>query len=139
MDRPIRVLAVDHNRILSEGIRVLIAMEPGLELAGSASDADTAVSLFQEQHPDVTLMDLDLPSGAGLDAILRIREIDATAWIIGLITDECDEICAQAIAAGASTLLPKDLIARTLVPIIHRGTGKQPIEAAAAEALKPGA
>jgi DNA-binding NarL/FixJ family response regulator len=138
MARPIRVLAVDHNRILSEGIGVLIGMEPGMELVGFAREADTAVSLFREQHPDVTLMDLDLPSGSGLDAILRIREIDANAWIIGLITDECDESCAQAVAAGVSTLLAKDLIGRMLVPIIRRESviGTQ---TAASRALKPGA
>ena len=131
MVRPIRVLAVDHNPILNEGIRALIGMEPGLELVGSADDADSAVRLFREQQPDLTLMDLDLPSRGGLDAIQRIREIDANAWIIGLVTDDCDERCLEAMDAGATSLLAKDLIGRMLVPIIHRGLGERHNEAAA--------
>ena len=121
MARPLRVLAVDHNRILCEGISVLIGMEPGLDLVASVGEADSAVRLYREQQPDLTLMDLDLPAHAGLDAIRLIRKIDADAWIIGLVTDECDECCHEAVKAGASNLVPKDLIGKMLIPIIHQG------------------
>jgi DNA-binding NarL/FixJ family response regulator len=144
--RKIQVLAVEHNRILSEGIRVLIGLEHDLELSGSTSDADEAVRIFSEQRPDLTLMDLDLPSSGGVEAIRHIRGMDPAAWIIGLITDEWDERSRQAVEAGASAVLAKDLIGKMLVPLIlgsWANARSKPLQSEAdcepSAALKPGA
>src|SRR5689334_9356423 len=136
MQQPIRILAVNRNRILLEGIGALIGMQPGLHLAGSGAGSDDAVDLFLKTRPDLTLMDLDLPSNGGPDAIRRIIEIDPTAWIIGLITYEQDPCSAEAMEAGASAVLAKDLIREVLVPVIRAGSrhGKQ-YEIPAAEEL----
>src|SRR5438105_1225228 len=58
MQQPIRILAVNRNRILLEGIGALIEMQPGLHLAGSGASIDDAVELFVKTRPDLTLMDL---------------------------------------------------------------------------------
>ena len=121
MALPLRVLAVDHNRILREGICVLIAMQPDLELVGAVAAAEAAVALFSEKRPDLTLMDLDLPARESLDAISRIQRIDPSAWVVALVADECDERCRHAVVAGASTVLAKDLIGKMLVPLIRAG------------------
>ena len=71
MAPPLRVLAVHHNQILRDGICVLIAMQPDLELVGAVAEADHAIRLFAELRPDLMLVDLELPSGAGLDALDR--------------------------------------------------------------------
>jgi DNA-binding NarL/FixJ family response regulator len=129
LPRPLRVLAVNRNRILRQGISVLIEMQPDLELLASVDAADDAVSLFMEKRPDLTLMDLDLPSGGGVEAIQRIRAIDPDTCVIALVTHEGDERGVQAVDAGAFAVLAKDLIAEMLLPIIHaavRGTRATP-------------
>jgi DNA-binding NarL/FixJ family response regulator len=119
MARPLRVLAVHHNRILREGICVLIAMQPDLELVGSAHAADLAIRLFAELRPDLTLMDLELPSDDGLEAVHRILQMKPVAWVIALITDEWDARCSHAVGAGAATVLATDRIGHTLIPLIR--------------------
>jgi DNA-binding NarL/FixJ family response regulator len=118
---PIRVLAVHRNRILREGLSVLIGMEADLELIGSAAALDAALAIFIEKRPDLTLMDLDWPSDSGVDAILRIRTIDPGAWVIALVTYEWDSLGRRAVEAGAAAVVAKDLIAETLVPMIRAG------------------
>jgi DNA-binding NarL/FixJ family response regulator len=119
MAPPLRVLAVHHNKILRDGICVLIAMQPDLELAGAAAEADHAVRLFAELRPDLMLVDLELPSGAGLDTLYRVLQIDPAAWVIALITDEWDARCSQATGAGAAAVLAQDRIGHTLIPLIR--------------------
>jgi DNA-binding NarL/FixJ family response regulator len=121
MKEPLRVLSVNHNRILREGISVLFEMDRDFELIDSVATADAAVEAFAATHPDLTLVDLDLPADSSLDAISRIRQIDAAAWIIGLTIDELDDRCLRALTVGVSTLLPKDQIGTMLIPMIRIG------------------
>jgi DNA-binding NarL/FixJ family response regulator len=130
----LRVLALNHNSIFREGLRIFIEAQPNVTLAGSVADADAAVLLFAELRPDLTLVDLNLPSGRGIDAIRRIRGIDRDAWIIGLVTYEWDDCGTEAIAAGALAVLSKDLIMDKLMPLIR--TGPQACQTAEA-AAKP--
>src|SRR5689334_8983523 len=119
-ERP-RVLAVNHNRLLREGISVLLEMDADFELVDSVATPDVAVELFAATRPDVTLVDLDLPADGGLDVINRIRQMDPEAWIIGLTIDERDHRCQQAVMAGVSTLLSKDQVGSMLNPVIRAG------------------
>jgi DNA-binding NarL/FixJ family response regulator len=121
MKEPLRVLSVNHNRILREGISVLFEMDRDFELIDSVATADAAVEAFAATHPDLTLVDLDLPADSSLDAISRIRQIDAAAWIIGLTIDELDDRCLRALTVGVSTLLSKDQIGTMLIPMIRIG------------------
>jgi two-component system NarL family response regulator len=100
---------------------MLIGMQPGLELVASLETPDLALSIFAEQRPDLTLMDLDMPSDTGVDAILRIRKIDPSAWVIALVTHDWDDSGTRAVKAGASAVIPKDLIGEMLVPLILSG------------------
>jgi CheY-like chemotaxis protein len=97
----IRILVVDHNPLLSEGLSLLIQLQPDMELVDVVASGKQAVQSFTEQRPDVTLMDLDLPSGAGITAIREILKIDAAACVIGLFTYEGDVSHARALRAGA--------------------------------------
>jgi DNA-binding NarL/FixJ family response regulator len=117
----ISVLAVNHNAILREGLRTFIGAQPNVRIAGSVADADAGVKLFAETRPDLSLIDLNLPFGRGIDAIHRIRAIDPDAWIIGLVTYEWDDRGRDALAAGAAAVLSKDLIGEKLVPMIRNG------------------
>jgi two-component system, NarL family, response regulator len=97
---------------------VLIGMQPGLELVATTATPDIALTIFADKRPDLTLMDLDLPADSGVDAILRIRQIDPAAWVIALVTDDSGDNGTRAVAAGAEAVMSKDLIGELLVPMI---------------------
>ena len=119
----IRVLNINRNRILREGIRALINTHPDLLLVGSSEGADDIPLLFMQTRPNVILMDLNMPLEAGLNALARIIEIDPGASVIGLVTyDDDDDLVEKAMRAGASAVLAKDLIREELVPLVRART-----------------
>jgi two-component system NarL family response regulator len=125
--REIRILAVDHNPLLREGLTLLIDLQPDMELVGVVASGDEAVQSFTRHRPDVTLMDLDLPSGAGIRAIQEILKIDAATCVIGLLTYEGDPSRALALGAGARSCVTKDRLNQDLVSLVRdcaRGAGK---------------
>ena len=119
MNQPFRILALHHNPILRDGISMLIEMQEEMDLVGSVAAVDAAILLFEKERPDLTLVDLDLPSDAGLVAIHRIKAIDAEAAIVGLVTRDWDDNVMRAMEIGASSVLAKDLIGELLVPLIR--------------------
>lgn len=119
LDR-IRVLIVDHNPLLREGLSVLIRLHSDMELTGAAESGDESVRLFREQTPDVVLMDLDLPSGAGISAIQAIRATDPSACVIALCTYEWDASKKEALRVGVSNCLAKDRLCSELIPMVRK-------------------
>jgi DNA-binding NarL/FixJ family response regulator len=117
----IRVLAVDHNPLMREGLALLVRMQPDMQLVGTVATAEEAVRVHIEQRPDVTLMDLDLPSDAAFEAIRKIRARDAEARIIGLTTYELDIAWTRALAAGACQCVSKDGLGDSLAELIRKG------------------
>lgn len=120
----IRILCVDDHRIVREGIAAVIGRQDDMEVVGAATTGAQAITLYREQRPDVTLMDLQLPVVTGLEAIRAIRELDGSARIIVLTTYHGDEDIYQALRAGAATYLLKDAILDDLAPVVrdvHRG------------------
>ena len=115
----IRILAVDHNPLLREGLSLLIQLQPDMELVGQIASGKEAGQSFSEQKPDVTLMDLDLPSGAGIAATKEILKIDPAACVIGLYTHEGDVSRAEALRAGARSCLTKDRLDQDLVSLVQ--------------------
>ena len=122
--RKIRILAVDHNPLLREGLSILVQMQPDIEMVGVAASGDEAVRLFTLHRPDVTLMDLDLPSRAGIAAIQKILTIDPAACVVGLLTYEWDESRVDALRAGARSCITKDRLNQDLVSLIKYCAGQ---------------
>ena len=115
----IRLLVVDHNALLREGLALLIRLEPDMQLLAVAATGDEAVELFRKHRPDVTLMDLDLPDRAGIRAIEQIRSMDPRARIIGLVTYEWDQCAQDGLRAGALGYVTKDRLHDELIPRIR--------------------
>jgi DNA-binding NarL/FixJ family response regulator len=115
----IRVLAVDHNPLMREGLALLVRLQPDMQLVGAVATAEEAVHMYIEQRPDVTLMDLELPAEAALGAIRKIRAQDAGARIIGLTTYEPDAVWTRALAAGACQCVAKDRLSDSLPGLIR--------------------
>src|SRR6185503_19162906 len=94
--KAIRILSVDDHPIVRDGIAATIKNQPDMVLVAEASNGREAIEQFRAHHPDVTLMDLQMPVMNGTDAIIAIREDFPNARIIVLTTYSGD---AQAVRA----------------------------------------
>ncbi|MET0168467.1 MAG: response regulator transcription factor [Vicinamibacterales bacterium] len=132
----IRVLCVDDHRVMLDGLALLIGRQPDMEVIASATSGEQAVELFSCHLPDITLMDLQLPTMSGLEAIGEIRSTHPGARIVVLTMYQGDEDIYRALEAGATAYLLKDTLAEDLVNVIREvHTGNRPIPADVAAAL----
>jgi DNA-binding NarL/FixJ family response regulator len=114
-----RVLSVDDHPLLREGIAALIANQTDMSLVAEASNGHEAIEKFRSHHPDVTLMDLQMPEMGGIDAIIGIRSEFPEARIIVLTTYAGDELCRRALKAGAQAYLLKANARKDLLDAIR--------------------
>jgi DNA-binding NarL/FixJ family response regulator len=115
----IRVLIVEHNALLRDGLLLLIQGEPDLEVAGTTGSCEEAVELFVRHTPDVTLMDLDLPDSAGITVARKILKRDPATCVLGLLTYGEDIACERALRAGVRNCITKDRLYQDLVALIQ--------------------
>jgi DNA-binding NarL/FixJ family response regulator len=130
---PIRILAVDDHSLLREGIAALLSTRPDMKLIAEAANGREAIEQFRKHHPDVTLMDLQMPEMSGLDAMMAIRGEFPAARIIVLTTYTGDVQVLQALKAGARAYLLKGLLRKELLDTIravHAGQKHIPAELA---------
>jgi two-component system NarL family response regulator len=130
----IRVMCVDDHRIVRDGIALIVARQPNMDVVGVAGSGEEAVNLFRELRPDVTLMDLQLGSMSGVEAIRAIRHHDAAARIIVLTMYQGDEDVYRALHAGAATYLLKDTLSDDLIHAIEEVHSGQNPKTATVEA-----
>jgi DNA-binding NarL/FixJ family response regulator len=103
-----RVLVVDDQTVVRDGLVLLLGLLPGLEVVGSAGDGEEALRLVGENHPDVVLMDLRMPRVDGVEATRRIKAEHPSVQIVVLTTYSDDESVFAALQAGARGYLTKD-------------------------------
>ncbi|HWY97244.1 MAG TPA: response regulator transcription factor [Steroidobacteraceae bacterium] len=115
----IRILTVDDHQLLREGIAAVLEGQPDMVLVGQASNGREAIECFRQHRPDVTLMDLRMPDMGGIEAITAIRAEFPNARVIVLTTYAGDVQAAEALKAGASGYLLKNLVRKELLETIR--------------------
>jgi DNA-binding NarL/FixJ family response regulator len=102
-----RVLVVDDQTVVREGLTLLLGLLPGIEVVGSAGDGEAALRLIEVERPDVVLMDLRMPRMDGVEATRRIRAAYPGTQVVVLTTYSDDESVFAALQAGARGFLTK--------------------------------
>ncbi|GAA1973133.1 response regulator transcription factor [Terrabacter lapilli] len=105
---PVRVLVVDDQRIVREGLTTLLGLLDSLAVVGSAGDGYAALDLVEQDAPDVVLMDLDMPRLDGIEATRVLADRHPDLPVVVLTTYSDDERLLAALRAGARGFLTKD-------------------------------
>jgi len=115
----IRILAVDDHPIVRQGIAGLVGVQTDMILVGEASNGRDAIQQFRTHHPDITLMDLQMPEMSGIDSLIAIRNEFSDAKIIVLTTYAGDTQILRALKAGAQAYLLKNALHKELLETIR--------------------
>jgi DNA-binding NarL/FixJ family response regulator len=116
--RRIRVLIADDEPLFVETIEALLASDDRVEVVGTASDGQEAVELARSLAPDVTLMDISMPTLDGIEAARKIREHDPTACILVLTGSSISTDVDRSRQAGVAAFLTKDRLGTQLLDAI---------------------
>ncbi|OIN03238.1 DNA-binding response regulator [Idiomarina sp. MD25a] len=126
----IKVLLVDDQTLIRQGLESLLTMSDALTICGQASDGEEAINMIDSVQPDVVLMDIRMPRMDGIETTRRLRQTHPQLPILILTTFDDHELIIKAIAAGAQGYLLKDVSLETLVDAIRAlvdgGTWLQP-------------
>src|SRR5215831_9155259 len=105
---PLRVMVAEDQKVVRDGLVLLLGMLPGIEVAGAAVDGDDAVRQALELEPNVVLMDLHMPGCDGVEATRRLARVRPGVHIVVLTSYSDDETVLAALRAGARGFLTKD-------------------------------
>ncbi len=119
MAQPISVLIVDDHPVVRQGLRALLSVQDGIEVAGEAGDGGTALALAAERAPEVILLDLKLPGMDGLAVLGELRERQCTSRVLVLTSVTDHASAAAAVRAGAAGVVYKDVDPDALVRAIR--------------------
>jgi two-component system NarL family response regulator len=115
----IRVLIVEDHAVVRDGLAAMLNLQPDLTVVGQAGNGREALERFRELRPDVTLMDLSMPEGDGVEAIAAIRREFSQARIVVLTTYDGDERIHRALGSGAKGYLLKDCSTAELLAAVR--------------------
>jgi DNA-binding NarL/FixJ family response regulator len=114
----IRVVLVDDQTLVRQGIRSLLSLAPEIEVVGEASDGDQGLSVIARERPDVVLLDIRMPRKNGLDVLRELQAASRLPPTIVLTTFDDDELLLEAVRAGAKGYLLKDVSLEALTGAI---------------------
>jgi len=132
----LKILIVDDHALFRRGIQMVLEQEDGIEVVGEATDGQEAVEKAEELMPDVVLMDVRMPKRSGIEATSAIREAIPHAKILMLTVSDEEEDLYEAIKAGASGYLLKEISTEDVADAIRSvWTGQSRISPAMASKL----
>jgi DNA-binding NarL/FixJ family response regulator len=106
--RVIRVLVADDHPVVRQGLCTMLELEDDIEVVARAADGEEAVTMARREHPDITLLDVQMPVLDGIEALRRIRSDDPEARVIVLTTYRNEDYIFPSLRAGARGYLLKD-------------------------------
>jgi DNA-binding NarL/FixJ family response regulator len=115
----IRVVIADDQEIVRAGFAALLETQPDVTVVGTAADGDEAVGVCRAERPDVVLMDVRMPGRDGIEATRELTGVGAGPRVLMLTTFDLDEYVYDALAAGASGFLLKDVTAEQLFEAVR--------------------
>jgi DNA-binding NarL/FixJ family response regulator len=121
----IRVLICDDHALFRRGLTMVLESEDGIEVVGEAEDGADAVARAEELAPDVVLMDVRMPNISGIEATRAIADIVPTAKILMLTVSDEEADLYEAIKAGATGYLLKEISIEEVATAIHAVMGGQ--------------
>jgi DNA-binding NarL/FixJ family response regulator len=120
MRKPVRVVIADDHQVVREGLQMILADSDGeIVVVGEASDGDEAVRVATALKPDVVLMDLSMPRVDGLEATRRLREAGVESRVLILTSFAEGEGVRDAVRAGVTGYLMKDVLKSELLTAIR--------------------
>jgi DNA-binding NarL/FixJ family response regulator len=135
-DAPIRVLVADDQRVVRDGLTMLVGLIDGVEVVGTAADGIEAIEGAERERPDVVLMDLRMPQLDGAGATRQIRETLPDTQVLVLTTYSDDDSLFPALRAGARGYLTKDATAEEIEQAIRAlAAGRTHLDPAVQERL----
>jgi DNA-binding NarL/FixJ family response regulator len=124
MNSPIRLLLVDDEARVRQGLRMCMAGEPDFNVIGEAAEGEAAVSLAGELHPDVVLLDLRMDGLDGIGAARRLSVSEPSARVVILSLQDDSSTRREALASGASAFVGKQEGIARLFEVIRAVAGK---------------
>ena len=119
MDEAVRVLIVDDQRLMRDGLRVLLEVQEGIAIVGEGGNGMEALAQAAATRPDVVLMDVRMPQMDGVEATRALRQRGDRPRILILTTFDDDHYVFEALKAGAAGYVLKDLPAADLAAAIR--------------------
>jgi DNA-binding NarL/FixJ family response regulator len=118
--KTLRVIVADDQRVVREGLTLMLGLIDGIEPVGAAADGEEALAMVAAELPDVVLMDLRMPRLDGIEATRRLAETHPAVGVVALTTYADDETVVAALQAGARGYLTKDAGAEQIRSAIER-------------------
>lgn len=135
----IRVMLVDDQTLVRQGVRSLLELAEGIEVVAEAADGAGAIEMAPEVKPDVLLLDMRMPGKSGLDVLRELSDAGKLPPTIILTTFDDDELVLNGIRAGARGYLLKDVALEELVAAVKTvADGKSMVKPAVTERLLKG-
>ena len=116
---PVRIVVADDQQVVRDGFAALLETQPDFTVVGTASDGDDAARICRRLRPDVVLMDVRMPGTDGIEATRRLAEDAHPPRVLILTTFDLDEYVYDALRAGASGFLLKDVTAERLFDAVR--------------------
>ncbi|MBO0777206.1 MAG: response regulator transcription factor [Ktedonobacteraceae bacterium] len=131
MTDTIRILLCEDQTLMRQGLRTILELEPGFQIAGEAADGEEAVKRYgelrnQDSGPDIVLMDIQMPRMSGVQATAALTASDPATRVIILTTFDYEDYVFEAIKAGAMGYLLKDVPASELTATIRQVYAGEP-------------